>query len=529
MAALLCGVFAGVARADIADQRTTELLTALQAGNFAGAETHFSANMQAGLPPKKLEAVWRQLTGQVGPLKSFEISERTSTGGADVRIAELKFEHGNLIAQIVVNSSGQVSGLFFKPGEEAASPDVQRLADEHVNQMLEAIRDAHFDSAEDHFDDAMKSAFPPKALKDAWKQRTASLGSLKSWRIVGRSNVGGGIAMRIVNLDFAGTPKAFALRLGIDASGDIGGLYFIEAVAEPVSSVAPYIDPASFTSRELKVGRGDDALGATLTIPIGAGPFPGAVLVHGSGPNDRNEDLLANHPFKDIAEGLSSHGIAVLRYDKRTYVHPGEKRVFTVDGEVIDDAVAAIALIRHRPEVNRDKIFVIGHSLGAGLAPEIATRAHADGVVMLAPPGIPLPLTVVRQDRYLEISPAKVAETERTAHLIMAKSLPPDARFRGAPASYYYDLDSRNEVGFARKLDRPILILHGERDYQVVEDDIDVWRKGLVGRPNVTIEELARLNHLFIVGEGRPGLDEYSIPNHVAPEVIARMAKFIKS
>jgi dienelactone hydrolase len=529
MAALLCDVcVGGVARADIADQRTTELLTALQANNFTGAEAHFDVNMRAGLPPEKLEAVWKQLTGQVGPLKSFETRERTATGGADVRIADLKFERGNLIAQVAVNSSGQVAGLFFKPGEEAALPDVQKLADEHVNQILGAIRDARFDAAEDHFDATMKSGFPPNALAHAWRQRTASLGALKAWRIVGRSDTGG-IVLRIINVDFATAPKAFALKIAVDPSGDIGGFYFIEAVAEPISCAAPYIRPAAFTSRELKVGSGDDALGATLTIPIGAGPFPGAVLVHGSGPNDRNEDLLANHPFKDIAEGLSSDGIAVLRYDKRTYVHPDEKRVFTIDGEVIDDAVAAVAMLRRQSEVNRDKIFVIGHSLGAGLAPEIASRAHADGVVMLAPPGIPLPLTLVRQYRYLGVSPAQVAETERSAHLIMTKSLPPDAKFRGAPASYYYDLDSRDEVGFARKLDRPTLILHGERDYQVVEDDIEVWRKGLARRPNVTIEELPRLNHLFIAGEGKPGPDEYSIPSYVAPEVIARMAKFIKS
>lgn len=530
MAALVCVALATVARADIADQRTTDLLTALQAGKFAEAEAHFDATMQAGLPPEKLESVWEQLTSEAGPLKSFEITGRTSVGGADVRIADLQFEHASgLTAQVAINSSGQIAGLFFKPAEaQKPSTETEKLADDHVNQMLEALRDAKFDAAEEHFDAAMKSALPPKALEDAWKQRTTSLGALKAWRIVGRSEVSGAL-LRIINLDFATAPKAFALKIGIDPSGDIGGLYFIEPVAEPVSSAVPYIRPASFTSREVNVGSGETSLGGTLTMPIGTGPFPGVVLVQGSGASNRDEAVLANHPFRDIGEGLGSNGIAVLRYDKRTFAHPDQSRMMGLDAEVLDDAVAAVALLRRQPEVNRNEVFVLGHSLGARLAPEIAACAHADGVVMLAPPALPLPQTVVRQYRYLQMPAATISETEKTAQLIMRRSLPPGEFFLGKPAVYYYDLDSRDEVAIARKLNRPILILRGDRDYQVVDDDIAVWRTGLKGLPNVSIETLPRLDHLFLAGDGKPGPDEYSIPNYVAPVVIERVAIFIKS
>src|SRR5580698_7526139 len=222
LVSLMCG--AKVARADVADQRTTELLQALQAGKFDEAEAHFDVRMKGGLPPDKLASVWNQLTANYGPLKSFEISQRTSTNGIDVRIADLHFERASgLSAQVAIDSAGRVAGLFFVPSK----------------------------------------------------------------------------------------------------------------TAEPATN-APYIRPAAFTSHETKVGRGDAALGATLTIPIGGGPFPGVVLVHGSGPNDRDEDLAANHPFKDLAEGLSSDGIVVLRYDKRTYARRAQFHTFTVDAEVID-------------------------------------------------------------------------------------------------------------------------------------------------------------------------------------------------
>jgi len=236
--------------------------------------------------------------------------------------------------------------------------------------------------------------------------------------------------LRIINLDFATAPKAFALKLAVNLAGQIAGLFFIEAVAEPVFSAVPYIRPASFTSREVSIGSGEVALGRTLTVPIGTGPFPAAVLV------------------------------------KRTWAHPGTLQPVTVDTETIDDAVGAVGLLRSAPEVNRDKVFVIGHSLGAGLAPEIAPRAHADGVVMLAPPRAPVPQTIVRQFRYLHAPPAEIPETDRKARLIMAKSLPPTDFFHGAPASYWYDLDSRDEVAFARKLGKPMLILRGTATFR---------------------------------------------------------------
>ena len=100
---------------------------------------------------------------------------------------------------------------------------------------------------------------------------------------------------------------------------------------------------------------------------------------------------------------------------------------------------------------------------------------------------------------------------------------------RVARANGVDDLASHDEVGFARKLGKPILILRGDRDYQIVDEDIAVWRNGLKQTPNVSIATMPRLNHLFIAGEVKPGPDEYSIPSYVAPEVIARVANFIKS
>src|SRR5260370_144312 len=147
----------------------------------------------------------------------------------------------------------------------------------------------------------------------------------------------------------------------------------------------------------------------TLAVPASSGPFRAAILLAGSGPNDRDETIGPNHVFKDLAEGLSSRGIAVLRCDKRTYAYRGtlDPQKITVDEEVIQDGVAAVSLMRARPEVAQDKIFVVGHSLGAMLAPEIAKQARpVAGNVMLAPLGPEAAQTIVEQMRFLgQVSP----------------------------------------------------------------------------------------------------------------------------
>jgi dienelactone hydrolase len=205
--------------------------------------------------------------------------------------------------------------------------------------------------------------------------------------------------------------------------------------------------------------------------------------------------------------------------------------VATVEDEVIDDAVAAVQLLRARPDVLGDRIFVIGHSLGAVLAPEIAKKAWpVAGIVLLAPSGRKLPQIIVQQARFLgQASPAQLAELERQADELSAHKMPPSETFLGATASYFYDLDARDEVAIARSLDVPILILHGGRDYQVIDEDIRIWQNGLKGDAKVRVETFPSLNHLFIAGEGKPGPAEYDSPGHVDRAVIGTIASFIEN
>jgi dienelactone hydrolase len=290
----------------------------------------------------------------------------------------------------------------------------------------------------------------------------------------------------------------------------------------------PYEERAKFDSDDVTVGA--YKLPGTLTIPKGKGPFPAVVLIQGSGPNDRDETVGANHPFADIADGLSSRGIVALRFDKRTYALRNlDPQKTTVDEEIVQDGVAAVRMLQARRDVAQDRIFVIGHSLGAMLAPEIAKKAHSvAGIVMLAPSGRKLPQLMVEQARSLaQDSPVQLDELERAADQLSAHKMPATQTFFGAPASYYYNLDARDEVAIARTLDVPILILHGSRDYQAIDDDIRDWQTGLKGDAKVQVQTLPSLNHLFMASTDKPVPADYFAPGHVDAAVIGTIASFI--
>lgn len=134
-------------------------------------------------------------------------------------------------------------------------------------------------------------------------------------------------------------------------------------------------------------------LPGTLTLPKGGSRLPVLILVHGSGPNDRDETLGPNKLFRDIAWGLAEQGIAVLRYDKRTKVYgtaaypQGVEATF--DNEVVDDVISAVRLVKSLPEIDSARVYVLGHSLGGMLVPRIAQRAGEGclgGIISLAGP-----------------------------------------------------------------------------------------------------------------------------------------------
>ncbi|MGZ5515257.1 MAG: alpha/beta fold hydrolase, partial [Candidatus Aminicenantales bacterium] len=339
-------------------------------------------------------------------------------------------------------------------------------------------------------------------------------------------------------------------RVVFDKTGKIAGLGFVPTAPPAKYEPPAYADPAKFEETEVTVGSGDWTLPGTLTMPKGAGPFPALVLVHGSGPNGRDEELGPNKPFKDLAWGLASRGIAVLRYDKRSKVYQAKiladaklEATMTVREETIDDALAAAALLQKTKGIDGRRVFILGHSLGGFLMPRIALAAEPLGIAgFIGMAGLTRPLddTIIRQMTYLYgLAGANVSEDDKKkledikAAVARIKALT-DAdktstvKLVGAMPAYWLDVRGYDPAETAKAVRKPMLFLQGQRDYQVQTADLENWKKALGGRKDVEFHLYPKLNHLFYEGEGIITPLEY-MQKHgsVAPYVIDDIANWI--
>lgn len=398
-----------------------------------------------------------------------------------------------------------------------------------------------FDKAEALFDDRMKAAIPAEKLATVWDQLVEKAGAFQS--ITG-ANVSEQGAFHVVVVTCVFANAAIDVQVAFDPQSKVGGLYFRPTAAAPAAwSTPPYADASKFHEQTVSVVDGKWQLPGTVTLPNGKGPFPALVLVHGSGPHDEDETIGPNKPFKDLAYGLASRGIAVLRYAKRTKQYPAESaanREFTVNDEVIDDAVAAVKLLASQPGVDPDHVYVLGHSLGGMLAPRIAQRsAKTAGLVILAGSARPMEDLIVEQVKYLaSLNPAaatqeQVAAAERTAAQIRSESLKRtdvvDVLGVKIPAPYFLHLRDYKPAAVAATLKIPMLVLQGGHDYQVTQADYDLWKAALGGRKDVAFRWYPDLTHLFMTAQPgtKPSPADYGNAGHVSEKVVGDIATWI--
>ena len=311
---------------------------------------------------------------------------------------------------------------------------------------------------------------------------------------------------------------------------------------------APAITQPGFTEREVSFTSGDTSIPGTLCLPHDAkGKLPITVMVQGSGPHDRDETVAANKPFADIAHGLAEHGIASLRYDKRTFLirqgtlsKPAGADVVTLKWEIEDDAVAALDFARKFPEADPQRVFLLGHSLGAMTAPyAVQSTPWVRGVVMMASASRPHYAYVDDQIRVLMNdsgkTDAEIAATLDKQHGLIsdieAGKMPPNQMLRGVPVHYMREMIALNPAEQLTREKIPALVLQGGKDVQVFKPDFDLLKQALDSR-NLAGDEarfFPDLNHLFMTVEGKSSVVSYQTPGHVAPEVINLIAEWIKA
>jgi hypothetical protein len=420
---------------------------------------------------------------------------------------------------------------------------IVRAPVETVLSALESAQAGRFAEVRDLFAPSLQPLVTPDTLEAGWNAALARHGPITSVGAPVAEPTGNGVV--VVKVLVSCEHGAFAVLASVSEPGQLGGLQLAPpSAADPIAPWEPpeYADPDSFDEHEVSLGSGPLAVAGTICLPRRSGPLPAVVLLAGSGSLDRDETIGRNKPFKDVAWGLATRGVAVVRFDKVTYAHAGELKDadrFTLSDEYVPHALAAVGLLRDHPAVSG--IYLLGHSLGGTVAPRIAaSEPSVAGLILLAGGAQPLHWVLVRQVRYLAslrpeneaasrpIIEALSEKARRIDSTDLSPSTPVDQLPLGAPASYWLDLRDYDPAALAATLGKPMLILQGGRDYQVtVADDLARWRAALADHADVTIKVYPELNHLFAPGSGPSSPAEYEAAQHVDATVIADVAGWL--
>ena len=281
-----------------------------------------------------------------------------------------------------------------------------------------------------------------------------------------------------------------------------------------------------------------------LTVPKGEGPFPVVILLQGSGASDKDESIGNLKPFRDLAEGLAEKGIAVYRFDKRSYVYGVElmtnKQITLVD-EYLEDAVNAAQLVARQDRIDPDRIYALGHSLGGNAIPAVAralkdAAIRARGFIMMA--ASPRPLDVLMREQYdflYSLMPEISAEQQAEKDALFAELdklqdldlLSEDDTVAGVYAAYWKWLADYDILQAAGEITEPVLLLQGEEDYQATMEDFGIWKDAFGERENWRMISYPGLTHVFTAGQKTEGAGVYTRSEKMDRQVIQDIAGFV--
>ena len=303
------------------------------------------------------------------------------------------------------------------------------------------------------------------------------------------------------------------------------------------------------TEEKIIIGEGTEfPLNGILTLPENPEkPVPAVVFVHGSGSSDMDEKVMKLTPFKDLAEGLGRHGIASIRYDKRSFAH-GRKMLkkgsLTVREEVIEDAVLASEMLKNDPRIDSEKVFIIGHSMGAMLAPRIDFEGgNFKGLILMAGTLDTLEEVLFRQLEEMKNGKSKIMSWVASAQ---------DKKFRksfenlyeisddeakkrkyagGVDLYYFKEMGKHRAEDYLEKTEKPVLIMQGSRDLQVnVERDFGGYKRVFGKKDNFSFRLYEGLNHCFVPAlydDISKATKEFSVERHIGENVVSDIAGWI--
>lgn len=476
-----------------------------------------------GATPETLETFWKPLESE-GPFRGIAGVAIGKRGPLDIALVVCRFGDHTRVVRLTITGEQRIAGLFTGSLAELAEPD---------SRAFVAALAAH-DSASAHamFGPELRAKVSETDLVALWQNVEKQAGV---YQTIERVHVVTRDGLRVyVHARFAKGKRV--LMLGYNGSAELVGLKVLPEGADPGWETPPYATPAAFS--EKVVGLGMPPVPGILTLPTKPANAPVVVLIHRDGPQDEDESIGALRPFKDLAWGLATRGIAVLRYRKQSLAElPGGA---TEQEEVITPALSVIEALRKMPGIDSSRVFVLGHGRGGALAPLVAREAKVQGVVVLAGPTQSLQDNLVEQFTYLSsLDPSnatlrgQVESWKRLKGQVDHPGLRADARIDlptggSVSGSYFLFARSVHPTATAASLSCPIFVAQGDRDFQVKPAQLDDWKGALAKSPRATFKLYPGLGHLFVAARGeKPSPADYEGSGHVDEQVITDIASWL--
>ncbi|MEG2973988.1 MAG: hypothetical protein RR898_11065, partial [Clostridium sp.] len=260
-----------------------------------------------------------------------------------------------------------------------------------------------------------------------------------------------------------------------------------------------------------------------------------------AGPTGRDGGTYVNSPYKDIAEGLASRGVASFRFDKRYYTYGEEFSVeedlaFTVEEDYVEDYSKIIRYLSGRGDINEDNIYALGFGQGGSILPMLdGASGQAKGYIFMGANKASVEDTILNVMVNMLSSAPDLTEAEKRERIEYVKGeydlikgltqSSPDDFFLDMSTKYWLSYKGYDGANMARSINKPMMFLHGTNDYMVPSSELNEYKSALSGSSNVSFKEYAGLTSEFITGP--KSFDAYSIKGKVSQTVIDDIAGFL--
>ena len=406
---------------------------------------------------------------------------------------------------------------------------VTESAEDLAVRFMELITTGEYQKLVDAFrmSSAMERAVSADLYKTAWEGMTAQNGAYVSYKLTETATAAD---FTIIPVLVTCTQSKIIANIVFDKDRLLSGFNF-----------APYAEPEAppitVSETEIEVVTGAFTMPGRLVMPGGEEPAPLVIFASGSGPTDMDSTLGPNKPLRDIAYGLAEQGVASIRFTKRTAIYGaamGEN--VTIGTEYLEDLQSAWELAHTFPGVDGGRVFFLGHSLGGNIIPMLAGLIpDAAGYIIMAGNVTPVEELMLVQYKHLLGKDGEISEDDvklidtieaglRNIEGLTAESELSPADLLNAPKSYWLSLGGYDPLAAAKLIEDRLLILQGEKDYQVTMDEFAQWQEAL---PDAKFISYPELNHLFMKSNDTFDSREYTQAQHVDNGVIRDIAQFI--